>query len=176
MKNYIIALLWFSLTCAACYNTKKAERQTHKALIEYPEVVAKVARTAFPCILKKSDTTITNIDTVIVINCPEFTIKDSINIHDTIRINRTVKVPIKLPVRTIINTIEDSAKIELLLSYVESQNLEVEELSKINAAGIVQSSISAKKIAAKNKIIFILSLLITIPILIFFLKALYKLR
>lgn len=56
MKKYIIdwvlviALLisLVALTCS-CSSIKKAERQTHRNLLNYPGVVAKIARDAFPC-------------------------------------------------------------------------------------------------------------------------------
>ena len=178
MKKYLIALFWFSLTCAACSNSKKAAQQTQKALIKYPDVVAKIARTAFPCIVLKLDTVFKVRDTTIWIECPTITIADSIKVHDTINIKRTIKVPVTLPIRTITitKTIEDSAQIELLTNYIDSQNLEIEKIKKQKADSEKQIAILEKKIITKNRIILILSLLIALPILIFFLKALYKLR
>lgn len=44
--RYLIVLLLFT----SCYSARKATEQTNKALVRYPAVVAKVARTAFPCI------------------------------------------------------------------------------------------------------------------------------
>ena len=58
---YVIAafiLIYFG----SCYNTKKAERQTNKALIIYPAVVAAIARTAFPCYVVKSENKIDSAD------------------------------------------------------------------------------------------------------------------
>lgn len=59
-----LAYVWLAVVVAitmlllsSCYSAKKAESQTNKALIKHPEVVAKIARTAFPCIQKSADST-----------------------------------------------------------------------------------------------------------------------
>lgn len=54
---------WFILLLFTygCYNSKKAIQDTSKAIINYPEAIAKVTRDRFPCVPTKSDTiTITN--------------------------------------------------------------------------------------------------------------------
>ena len=192
MKKYLIALFWFSLTCAACYNTKKAERQINKALIKYPVIVAQIARTAFPCIVLKLDTIFKVVDTTIWIECPTVGIDTSIANIDSShtltgkspilskythnRIQNKVPIKISLRIPTITKTIEDSAQIELLTNYIDSQNLEIEKIKKQKADSEKQIAILEKKIITKNRIILILSLLIALPILAFLLKALYKLR
>ena len=104
---------------SACYGSKKAEKQVGKALLYHPEIVATIARNAFPCYNVKIDT-ITN-DKLIYIDCPA-AIHDSVIIQgrDTIKLNFTkfVKVPYSLPQITIYKSIEDSAKIKLLQDQV----------------------------------------------------------
>lgn len=46
-----IALMLFS----SCYNIKKAEKQTYKALAKFPVVVAKIARDSFPCYVIRAE-------------------------------------------------------------------------------------------------------------------------
>jgi len=107
------------LLLSACYGSKKAEKQVGKALLYHPEIVATIARNAFPCYNVKIDT-ITN-DKLIYIDCPA-AIHDSVIIQgrDTIKLNFTkfVKVPYSLPQITIYKSIEDSAKIKLLQDQV----------------------------------------------------------
>ena len=189
MKNYILLLLFVAATFSACFTMHRAEQQTQKALIKYPVIVAKIARGAFPCILVKSDTIFKVVDTTIWIECPtsndpiaiindNTTLVNDSSIMFTHAHNRVYKVPVTLPMRTITitKTIEDSAKIELLLSYVESQNLEVEKLTKINASSKDQVASLEAVIKSKNRLILILSILNALPILFFILKKLYKLR
>jgi hypothetical protein len=47
--KYTLILIAAALGLASCYNQRKAEQQTQKALGRYPAVVADVARAAFPC-------------------------------------------------------------------------------------------------------------------------------
>jgi hypothetical protein len=116
MRYYSLLIV---LLLSACYSSKKAEKQVGKALLYYPEVVAKIARNAFPCKSGKIDT-ITK-EKMLMVDCPE---SDSIivyvndfgykTIHDTIRIKKTVKVPVKVQDIMMYTYIEDSAKIKIL--------------------------------------------------------------
>lgn len=49
----VLACMIFSMT--GCYSAQKAKQQTERALEAHPEVVAKVARDAFPCITTNTD-------------------------------------------------------------------------------------------------------------------------
>jgi hypothetical protein len=102
---------------SGCYTAHKADKQINKALAHYPGKVAAIARTAFPCTTTQQDTTIAYIDTIIQADCPDnsyFTIHDTL-LTKVVKTN-TVKVPVKLPqkVITILQKVEDSAKIYLL--------------------------------------------------------------
>jgi hypothetical protein len=138
------------LLLSACYSSKKAEKQVGKALLYHPEIVATIARNAFPCYNVKIDT-ITN-NKLIYIDCPG-AIHDSIIIkgHDTIKLKFTkfVKVPYSLPQITIYKSIEDSAKIKLLQDQV--YRLTTNE-------NILTYKISNKNKIIKWLIIFIVSL------------------
>lgn len=107
--------IWLVLILSACYGVKKAQKQVGKALLYHPEIVAQIARNAFPCYNVKFDTIIN--DKLVYIDCPA-AIHDSIIIkgRDTIKLNFTkyVKVPYSLPQITIFKSIEDSAKIKIL--------------------------------------------------------------
>lgn len=119
-------LVLFVALFGSCYTQKKATEQTQKALIKYPEVVANVARTAFPCVTTKSDTIISTKDSVVFIDCPETPDNPAPEfIRDTVTNTITkylkgethfYKVPVTLPIRTItvIKKEKDSAEIYLL--------------------------------------------------------------
>jgi hypothetical protein len=141
------------LILVSCYNTKKAEKQVNKALLNYPDAVATIARNAFPCTTTKLDT-VSVTDTIIeVAECPEQDYIINTN-HDTVWIDKVatkiIKVPIKVPVRTvtITKTIEDSAKIKLLqTSFKEMDAVIIKQNATIEAQD--------KKIARKNKELWI---------------------
>ena len=123
MKQILLSLL-ISIFIVACYGPKKATEQTNKALTRYPETVAAITRAAFPCTTIKADTIISTKDSVVFIDCPEQPentgpqyLIDTIHITTTkVLTGKTIRVPVNLPVRTvtIIQKIEDSAKIYLL--------------------------------------------------------------
>ena len=181
----IVLIIIVAIMSSSCYNTKKAIRQTNHALVNYPAVVAKIARTAFPCIVTKSDTLITYTDTTIIVNCPtgndfeggdigingDVVKHDTLNKHDTISIKRTVKVPFILPVKTItvLKVVEDSAKIELMQTEVNSQDETIVNLEKENA----QLSETVKR---KNKWILYLWLAVAVSAIGIILKLIIKLK
>ena len=173
----IIAILF------SCNAEKKAIRQTNHALVNYPAVVAKIARTAFPCIVTKSDTLITYTDTTIIVNCPtgndfeggdismagDVVKHDTINKHDTISIKRTVKVPFILPVKTItvLKVVEDSAKIEVMQSIINAQDDAIIKLQRDNS----QFSETIKR---KNKWILYLWLAVALSLVGIIIKLILK--
>lgn len=113
MQRLRLALVVVAMS--GCYSAHKATKQVGKALLHHPEIVATIARGAFPCTVVKVDTIIN--DRLITIDCPA-TVYDSVVIRgrDTVRTTATkfLKVPYSLPQITIYKSIEDSAKIKLL--------------------------------------------------------------
>lgn len=114
MKYLLICTLLFS-----CYTPKKAEKELNKAITNYPELSAKITRDAFPCTDLKSDTLVMWQDSVIFVDCPDYSYpkRDTIikvNIL-TNTVTKKVKVPVTIPAKTlyITKTVEDSAKILL---------------------------------------------------------------
>jgi len=146
----LILLLWVIAALSSCYTQKQAEHQTNKALLNYPDVVAHIARDHFPCIVTHNDTTTVTDTLMEFIECPEqseYTGRLDI-IKDTV--HHTIKVPVKVPAitRTITVTIEDSAKIrELSSQLLECSDEVVKDNDKIERLGA--------KIAAKNKELWI---------------------
>lgn len=141
---YILALLLLT----GCYNAKKAQKQVNKALLEYPDKVATIARDAFPCITTASDT-VTVTDTLFdFIDCPEAPGPEYV--RDTVVISGiktvTVKVPGKTQVKTVTVTqrIEDSAKIKLLNSAIAARDVTISDQGQT----ILKQD---KKISRKNK-------------------------
>jgi hypothetical protein len=128
-----IALIVFSATIGGCYTQKKATEQTNKALIKYPAVVAKIARDAFPCVTLKADTLVSVKDSLIYIDCPDtggngsaedFAGKDTVIITKVNTLpGKVIRVPVTLPVSTvtIVQKVEDSAKIFLLTKQLEAE-------------------------------------------------------
>jgi len=118
-------LLAILASLGGCYTPKKATDQTYKALYKYPGVVAKITRDAFPCTTTKADTVISTKDSLIWIECPDNTVVTPADytgpdtVTKVIRLPgsvRTVRVPVTLPVKTvtIVQKVEDSAKIYVL--------------------------------------------------------------
>ena len=113
--------IWLVLVLSACYGVKKAQKQVGKALYYHPEIVATIARNSFPCYNVKVDT-ITN-DKTIFVDCPEsdstiIYLNNISYINDTIRIKKTVKVPVKVQDMMLYTYYEDSAKIKLLQNQI----------------------------------------------------------
>lgn len=140
--------LIFIILLSGCYNAKKAQKQVNKALLEYPDKVATIARDAFPCITVASDT-VTVTDTLLdFIDCPEAPGPEYI--RDTVMTNNVktvyVKIPGKVQVKTVTVTqrIEDSAKIKLLSSAIADRDATISD----QGATIKKQG---KKIARKNK-------------------------
>lgn len=158
MKIYIFALLLLT----GCYNAKKAQKQVNKALLEYPDKVAEIARDAFPCITTASDT-VTITDTLLdFIDCPEAPgpeyVRDTVIISGVKTV--TVKVPGKVQVKTKMVTvrIEDSAKIKLLNSAIAERDQQIDE----NKAEIKKQD---KKISRKNKELWIWRIIASVLII-----------
>jgi hypothetical protein len=150
------------LLLSACYNSKKAEKQVGKALYYHPEIVAKIARNAFPCYNVKIDT-ITK-EKMIMVDCPEsdstiIYVRENA-IHDTIHLTRNVKVPVKVQDIMLYTYYEDSAKIKLL------QN----QIYKLTT----NENILTYKISNKNKVIKYLIIFIVCLSIPFLFKLLIK--
>lgn len=144
--------LIFIILLSGCYNAKKAQKQVNKALLEYPDKVATIARDAFPCITVASDT-VTVTDTLLdFIDCPEAPGPEYI--RDTVMIDNiqtiTVKVPGKTQIKTVTVTqrVEDSAKIKLLSSAIADRDATISD----QGATIKKQG---KKISRKNKELWI---------------------
>lgn len=106
---------------ASCNSTKQAAKHLNKAFKKDAALVARVTRDSFPCTeLLKTDTTFVVTDSTVYVDCPDYSnISDTIKVHDTMRsqivTTKFIKVPVKLPVKTMyVNRwFEDSAKIKL---------------------------------------------------------------
>lgn len=158
MRIYIFAVLLLT----GCYNAKKAQKQVNKALLEYPDKVATIARDAFPCITTASDT-VTVTDTLLdFIDCPESPgpeyVRDTLIIGEMRTV--TVKVPGKTQVKTVTVTqrIEDSAKIKLL-------TMDIAALVSVNADQGATIKKQDKKITRKNKELWIWRIIASVLII-----------
>ncbi len=118
----IISILAIIVSLAnGCTTAKNAANKAAKIMDKYPEQVLPELRKKAPCITVRLDTVISNIDTVINIDCPDTSAAEYFTIHDTtVKYIKTIgnvrKVPVRvqLPARTIYKYIEDSAKIKEL--------------------------------------------------------------
>ena len=156
--RYLIILLLLT----GCYNAKKAQKHVNKALLEYPDKVATIARDAFPCITTASDT-VTVTDTLLdFIDCPEAPgpeyVRDTVVISGVKTV--TVKVPGKTQVKTVTVTqrIEDSAKIKLLNSAIAARDATISD----QGATIKKQD---KKISRKNKELWIWRIIASVLII-----------
>lgn len=135
MKEILRQIIWllfagFAISLiASCskYTQEKAITDVNKANDKYPAPVADWLRGKYPCIIKSSDTVLLTKDSVIYIECPD--LPDVVhvvdpNIPDTVVRTRIVKVPVTLPIRTQLITkyIEDSAKIKVMQSAIETRD------------------------------------------------------
>ena len=121
------------LLLGGCYTAKKADKAIDKAQRNHPEVVAKKARSLYPCITIKSDTTYLTQDTIISIQCPEIPIiVDTVTLTDTVKLTNRVTVPVRvqLPQRVVTKYIEDSAKIYVLNSELSTYSGKVQRLEQ----------------------------------------------
>jgi len=141
LRVYSILVAAFLL--GGCYTQNKAVKQVNKALGSYPEIVAKIALDSFPCNVIKVDTIITHFDTTIDVIYPHF--DTSITLKDTIIV--TKKLYIKLPVKTIIKTVESTAKLTILNASLDSLLKVTTNIKKSNEELI-------SKVGRKNKVIY----------------------
>lgn len=133
MKLLTSTLLTLLLIISGCYTAKKADKAIDKAQRNYPEVVANKARSLYPCTTTKQDTAYIQHDTIIEIPCPEVPIVvDTLSLRDTLVLSNTkrIKVPVRvnIPTRTITKYIEDSAKIYVLNSELNTCDDKVKRL------------------------------------------------
>lgn len=159
--SVIIIFITLILSCNK-YTEKAATKEVNKAYINYPKVIAKIAKDAYPCIVVKKDTIITYTDSTYYVDCPDIsstTAADYLG-PDTITITKTlpgkkIRVPIYLPSKiiTITKYIEDSAKIFQLSDAIHTLT---NEAAKLNED---KEKLEAK-VAKKNK--YLLYLLIAL--------------
>ena len=121
--NYIIIILTVFLFSCSHYTEPTAIKQTIKANDKYPESIAKLVRSWYPCTTTSVNTVIETRDSIVYVDCPDLPqIIHELNdtIYSTQTEFKTIKVPVHLPIeiRYITKTIEDSAKIFLLGSKV----------------------------------------------------------
>lgn len=76
--KYLFNTVTIIIVLNSCYTKKKAITQTNKALLNYPAVVANIARTAFPCDTVNIDSTDFNADVFMIMNTTK-KVSDSIN-------------------------------------------------------------------------------------------------
>lgn len=176
MVKWILSLVAgaaFLICFGGCYNSQKATKQTNKALIKFPAVVAKIARDAFPCIVVKSDTSYNYYDTTIMADCPAVPIiKDTVKIYFSLpSIPKIIQVPVKVevPARTITIKIIDSA-------FNKICQLSKDSFSIQNAALQTKLTDAQATIKTKNKILLWLYIIIGLSITTFILKLIYKFR
>ena len=121
------------LLLGGCYTAKKADKAIDKAQRNYPEVVAKKARSLYPCTTVRIDTAWQLHDTIIEIPCPEVPIiVDTVTLTDTIKLTNRVTVPVRvqLPQRVVTKYVEDSAKIYVLNSELATYSSKVQRLEQ----------------------------------------------
>ena len=164
LKVYSIIVAAFLL--GGCYTQNKAVKQVNKALGSYPEIVARIALDSFPCNVIKVDTIITHFDTTIEVIYPHFDTSITNSLKDTIIV--TKKLYVKLPYKTIIKTVESTAKLTIL-------NASLDSLLKVTTLIQKSNEDLTSKVSRKNKVIYwLIAFLIgfSIPYLIRFIKIL----
>lgn len=164
LKVYSLLVVAFLL--GGCYTQNKAVKQVNKALGSYPEIVAKIALDSFPCNIIKVDTIITHFDTTIELIYPHFDTSITNTLKDTIIV--TKKLYVKLPYKTIIKTVESTAKLTIL-------NASLDSLLKVTTSVQKSNDDLTSKVGRKNKVIYwLIALLIgfSIPYLIKLIKIL----
>ena len=164
MKKYLMIIQTILLTISlfGCYTTNKSQKALNKAYKRYPYEVATFTREKFPCIVTEADTVYqydTSYDFIEVL-CPEQ--QDQAN--DTVYLTKNVKsvlqktkyktiaLPEKTKTITIVQKVEDSAKILIMATDNKNCADKVQKLSD--------------KISLKNK--WIISFLILLLISLFF--------
>lgn len=127
--KYILIILLF----ASCNATKQAAKHLNKAFKKDRVYVAKATRDSFPCIeLLRTDTALVVLDSVVYVECPDYSNVVNKVTHDTSFIkgvNKTIRVPVYIPVQTKIITkyFEDSAKIFIAQKETAKANVETEK-------------------------------------------------
>ena len=159
----VVIIFLTLLTSCNKYTLPKAEYQVNKAYLTYPPMVATKTRDWFPCVVNKNDTIISYVDSLIYIDCPsvingtanEYIGSDTVYIKQIVTQNKVVKVPVYLPIKTttIIQKVEDSAKIFVLNDVIQAV---YNETAMINDD---KEKLEAK-VAKKNK--YLLYLLIAL--------------
>ena len=132
MKNWGFILL---VALMGCMTPKKADKKIGKIQDKFPSSLAKACAKNYPCAEKSVDTLVSYRDNYIEVPCDSIVVMADTIKQDTVFIIRTVikKIPAKKIVEykdkiiTINKFIEDSAKIKVLTSQVDSLNKTVEQ-------------------------------------------------
>jgi hypothetical protein len=152
MKYLILALT--TITTLSCNPSKKFDKLNKK----HPELLANFCRDTFPCVISKVDT-ITNFDTnYVIIECPDYSAKDTILITRDKIIKGSAILKYVNKTNTIIKTIKDSAEIK---------SCEL-ELKAVNKKLIESNALNNKlhnKVTAKNRWISWLIILVLCAII-----------
>jgi hypothetical protein len=127
------------LLLGGCYTAKKADKAIDKAQRNHPEVVAKKARSLYPCVTVGADTSTILIDSNIQLEVPDNwyypvqievdSFKSDANIAipnlDSVIIKpinkKKITIPIKIPQRTINTKVEDKANTFLITKQCEDE-------------------------------------------------------
>ena len=141
----VYRLLVAAFLLGGCYTQNKAVKQVNKALGSYPEIVARIALDSFPCNVIKVDTIITHFDTTIEVIYPHFDTSITNSLKDTIIV--TKKLYVKLPYKTIIKTVESTAKLTIL-------NASLDSLLKVTTLIQKSNEDLTSKVSRKNKVIY----------------------
>ena len=165
MKLITSTILTLLLIISGCYTAKKADKAIDKAQRNYPEVVAKKARSLYPCTTVRIDTAYVQHDTIIEIPCPEVPIVvDTLLLRDTLVLSNTkrVKVPVRVqvPTRTITKYVEDSAKIYVLNSELKTCDDKVKRL-ELQLQDVTESRSKWRKWCLTTWVVCALYLLVT---------------
>jgi len=125
-----LLLLCLLLSLVGCYSLKKATKQVRKANDTYPEMVAKFLQKEYPCIEKKSDTTLIY-DTTYQVKIDTFLIETPIISFDTVikkdTILRQSKERVITITKTIVKKIEDSSKLLIASNQLNLVNKKLEK-------------------------------------------------
>jgi len=129
-----------TITIWSCNPSKKLDKLNKK----HPELFAKFCKDTFPCIITAIDT-ITNFDTnYIIIECPDYSAKDTILITRNKIIKGSAILKYVNKTNTIIKTIKDSAQIR-------SCELELIDVNKKLIESTALNNKLHNKVTAKNR-------------------------
>lgn len=161
MMRFLTTMQTILLTISlfGCYTPEKANKALNKAYNKQKNEVAKFTRNKFPCIVTASDTIYNTEYDFVEIECPDQQdgVKDTVYLTNNVKtkiVQKTKDKTIALPQKTItiIQKVEDSAKLYVLQTANKDCSAKVEKLTN--------------KVTKRNY--WILSLLILLLISLFF--------